>query len=106
MTAALLTHGADVHAKEANVGYGGRSLFGGDGRRVPRRHGRPGPDRCNADRDARTRQAHTHAHACKRRLKQSSPALYTVLERCTHALSTKGELWPMVGMQSLVHVHA
>ncbi len=54
VAAALLTHGADLHAKD-NHGCGGRSLFWaavGAGR------GRPGRDRCAAVLDAPT---HTRA---------------------------------------------
>ncbi len=56
VVAALLTHGADVHAKSSG-GCGGRSLFltAVGVRRAGR--GRPGRDRRNADRDG-----HTHAH--------------------------------------------
>jgi hypothetical protein len=57
VAAALLTHGADVHAT-TDDGCVGRSLFLGNGRRAPRRNGRLGRDRCNADVDA---HADTHA---------------------------------------------
>ncbi len=64
VVAALLKHGADVHAKDKN-GCGGRSPCWGDGRRAPGR-GRPGRDRRSADRDAprtHTDAPRTHAQA-------------------------------------------